>query len=137
MTGLKLWCTVICAILFAFAIDTTYGQQRSEDHESWLSLTPIIIAQARPTESVLRQAIGDLQRGEPNYDRMESAVQTAVRQQLSAVTAKLKGLGQLRSLQFVGQQQGADMYEARFQNGSTTWFIALSPDGKISTLVFH
>ena len=101
-------------------------------------LTYILLAQTSPaTEARLRTIIGDLQRGSPNYEQMEPALRIAVRQQLPAMRGRLQSLGSLQKLSFEGQQNGADVYEVRFANGSTVWMIALSPDGKIAGLWFQ
>jgi hypothetical protein len=89
------------------------------------------------TESRLRQVIGELQQGQPDYDQMEPALRAAVRQQMDTVTARLRALGAVQSITYKGRQQGADAYDVRFVNGDAVWLIALSPNGKIATLLFQ
>jgi hypothetical protein len=95
------------------------------------------IAQASGTEAALKKAIADLQKGTPDYDSMEVVLSTAVKQQIGVVVPRLKQLGALKSVAFQGQQNGADVYDVRFENGATVWMIALSPSGKIAGLLFQ
>jgi hypothetical protein len=97
--------------------------------------TYILLAQnSRATEARLRTVIGELQRGNPNYEQMEPTLRIAVRQQLPAMQGRLKSLGSINTISFEGQQNGADVYEVKFTNGFTMWMIGLSPDGKIAIL---
>src|SRR5689334_12292415 len=94
----------------------------------------IMRAEASETESRLRQAIGQLQQGQPDYDQMEPALRVAVRQQMDATASMLRALGAVQSITYEGRQQNADVYDVRFANGEAVWLIALSAEGRISTL---
>jgi len=49
----------------------------------------------------------------------------------------LRALGSLISISYEGQQQGADVYEVKFTNGTTAWMIGIASNGNINTLVFQ
>jgi hypothetical protein len=89
------------------------------------------------TESRLRTTIAQLKSGSPDYDQMQPVLRIAVRQQLTSVESRLKALGDLQSMSFEGQQNGADVYQVNFTNGPTTWLIAVAPDGKLAALWFQ
>jgi len=95
------------------------------------------LAQSSSTESALRTVIPQLQRGEPDYNNMEAMLRAAVKQQLPTITPRLKALGKIQSVAHEGVQNGADVYGVVFEGGATVWMIALSPNGKISTLYFQ
>lgn len=98
---------------------------------------PVTVDTRISTKAKLQETIAQLQRGDPNFSQMEPALQLAVKQQLPLVRARLASLGPLQSLAFSGQQNGADVYDARFAEGSTVWTIQLAPNGKIATLWFQ
>jgi alpha-beta hydrolase superfamily lysophospholipase len=101
---------------------------------------PMTLAQidtARETAGPLRKIIAELQRGAPDAASMEPALQTAVQAQSQAMAALLGRLGPLQQIEFVGTQDGADAYKVSFQNGAATWFIRMSPAGKIAGLFFQ
>ena len=89
------------------------------------------------TEHRLRQVIGELHNGKPDYNQMEPTLQVVVRKQAETVMTKLQALGSLQSITYKGRQQGADVYDVRFENGETVWLISLSPEGKIASLLFQ
>src|SRR3954454_6579439 len=95
---------------------------------------PVMPTQARDTEARLRQVIGQLQQGQPDYDQMEPALRAAVRQQMDVTTSMLRALGAVQAIAYEGQQQNADVYDIRFANGAAVCLISLSPEGKTATL---
>lgn len=120
-----------CLLSFGATTDAAAGTARAGDD------VPLVVAQASATEGRLRTAITELQNGSPNYQQMEPMLRIAVRQQLPAVVQRLQSLGSLQSLSYEGEQQGADVYEATFENGSTVWMIKIAPNGKIAVLYFQ
>lgn len=98
---------------------------------------PVNLAHAFDTEARLRTVIAELKSGNPNYKQMEPMVRIAVRHQMAVWGPRLQALGSLLSLSFEGQQQGADVYEAKFTNGSTAWMIGIASNGNIAALIFQ
>ena len=88
-------------------------------------------------EAALRRIVGELARGEPNYDLMSPGLADATRRQLTSLKDTFASLGELKTVRFmeVGPQ-GLDVYDCTFANGSVTWRIAFSPDGKVATSGF-
>ena len=84
------------------------------------------------SEAALRRLIGEVASGKPNYDLMSTGLATATRQQLPQMQASLTQLGALKNLTFKGVGPGgADIYQARFENGSLEYRIWLAADGKV------
>jgi hypothetical protein len=81
----------------------------------------------------LRRLMDETRAGTPDYSRMETGLADAARAQRTAIQADLARLGTLQSLTFksVGPG-GADIYEAKFANGTQEWRLRLAPDGKLS-----
>lgn len=94
--------------------------------------------QAPGTEAALRRTIDELQRGEPNYDLMSPQFAAVTRQQLPQLKTVMQQLGALQSVTFTGVGQGGmDIYQAKFEHGSTEWRIILGPDGKTAGVGFR
>jgi hypothetical protein len=72
--------------------------------------------------------------GKPDYDQMSPGLAAATRQQLPQLQASLTQAGALQSLTFKGVGPGgADIYSAKFENGSMEYRILLGPDGKVES----
>jgi len=89
------------------------------------------------SEETLRGLIAELQAGEPDYSRMTDPIATAVREQSAAMRPVIDGFGALVTLDFVGSQNGIDVFNATFANAATQWLIGINPEGKISALLFR
>ena len=89
------------------------------------------------SEETLRTLIAELQAGEPDYSRMTDPIATAVRQQSAAMRPVIDGFGALVTVDFMGSQNGLDIYTVMFANAATQWLIGLNPEGKISGLLFR
>lgn len=84
------------------------------------------------SEVVLRQIIGELRQGKPNYDLMNPVLARQVRRQLADEQAAMASLGALMSLTFksVGSG-GANVYQATFEKGAQEWRIWFNPEGTV------
>ena len=86
------------------------------------------------SEAALRKMIADTRQGKPDYDHMSPGLAAATRQQLPQLQASLTQAGALQSLTFKGVGPGgADIYSAKFENGSMEYRILLGPDGKVES----
>ena len=85
-------------------------------------------------QALLQTVIEGLQLGKPDFTQMEPALQQAIRQQGMAA---LQQLGALKTITFLGEQNGNGIYEVEFQNGATLWALRLSANGKIAGLSFR
>jgi len=87
------------------------------------------------SETMLRDYIEALGRGEPNYDRMTPEVAAQTRAQLPMDRAIVTRLGPLRAMSFRGVTAfGSDIYMAHFANGTAEWRISLVKDGIIGRI---
>jgi hypothetical protein len=86
------------------------------------------------SEAALRKMIEDTRLGKPDYLQMSPGLAAATRQQLPQLQASLAQAGALQSLTFKGVGPGgADIYSAKFENGSMEYRIWLGPDGKVES----
>lgn len=94
--------------------------------------------QSPGTEAALRRNIEGLQRGEPDYEMMSPQLADITRQQLPELKATMAQLGALQSVTFTGVgPAGADIYQVKFEHGTTEWRIMLGPDGKAVSIGFR
>jgi len=69
---------------------------------------------------------------------MSPGLATVTRQQLPQLKASIDKLGAVQSVTFKGVGPGgADIYEVKFEHGSTEWRIMLESDGKIASVGFR
>jgi hypothetical protein len=100
----------------------------------------IRISQQTPqpgSEAALRRSVLAMQVATPNYDDMTPALQDVTRPQVRAVSAFLKQLGPLQSVEFKGvTDSGADKYLVTHESGKQSqWTIQLDQNGKIAGLL--
>lgn len=88
-------------------------------------------------ESLLRQTIDQMQRGQPDYDRMSPALVDATHQQLAQIQQAFTQLGKLTAVKFEQTTpEGMEIYTVTFEHGTTQWGIFVGADGKIAGLGF-
>jgi CubicO group peptidase (beta-lactamase class C family) len=86
-------------------------------------------------EGALKELIGSLRAGRPDYDRLGERQREVTRDQLPDLQGDFRSLGDLQALTFKGVGPGGgDIYEAKFANGNRTFRVALDPQGRIDAL---
>lgn len=88
-------------------------------------------------KQAVTKAIADMRAGKPDYDSMTPQLAEAVRPQQEGLASTLTQLGEVKSIEYVGFRQTALKFKVTFANGVTDWFIVMTPEGKIETLVFR
>jgi DNA-binding transcriptional MerR regulator len=87
------------------------------------------------SEAIMRSLISEHQKGSINYGRMSEELASAAREQIQAIQQELMQKGALQTVLFKGvSEDGCDVYDVDFENGSSEWRFNLSEDGKIDTL---
>lgn len=100
----------------------------------------IVLAQNRifsDSEPQLRTSLAAFSSGSPNYEDMEPILKIAVEQQWPMISRRFSALGALRQVEFIGPQNGLDVYKVTFKGGITSWAIQIAPNGKIGGLWFQ
>ena len=84
------------------------------------------------SEAAVRRVIDELRLGNPDYNRMSSALARLTRRQVADHQATITNLGALQSLTFtrVGAA-GPDIYRATFAKGTLEWRIWLNLNGNV------
>ncbi len=90
------------------------------------------------SEAALRRDIEELRTGEPKYEMMSGALADVTRQQLPQLKSMINQLGAVQLVTFKGVGPGgADIYDVKFEHGSTEWRITMESDGKIAGVGFR
>ncbi|MGZ9113240.1 MAG: hypothetical protein ACXW3K_01335 [Brevundimonas sp.] len=89
------------------------------------------------SEEVLRQIIAGGQAGALPYALMTDDLAAKVREQEAAVLPILQGFGAIQALDFVGSQEGADLFAVTFATAATQWIIGFDDSGKVDALLFR
>jgi len=90
------------------------------------------------SEAALRRNIDEVRLGQPNYELMSAGLADITRQQLPQLKTTVTQLGAVEAVTFKGVGPGgADIYEVKFEHGSTEWRIMLESDGKVASLGFR
>ncbi len=88
-------------------------------------------------EETLRAIIASAQTGAMDYSTMTDNLAGQVRQQEAQVLPLIRGFGALQAVDFVGSQDGADLFAVVFANAATQWIIGFDDDGKVAALLFR
>jgi hypothetical protein len=94
-------------------------------------------ARAAAAEAALRVQIAAFQAGAPDYEAMTPGLAEAVRGQAAAVTPLIQGFGDLMALEYVGTENGAELFMVLFDKAATQWIIGLDAEGKLGAMLFR
>ncbi|WP_420472021.1 hypothetical protein [Brevundimonas sp. FT23042] len=88
------------------------------------------------SEEVLRTIIAEARTGTLNYDLFTPDLGDRVKAQESQLLPLIQGFGQVQAVDFVGSQNGADLFVVVFANAQTQWVIGFEGD-KVAALLFR
>jgi hypothetical protein len=95
-------------------------------------------APAHPrAEAVLRDIIAGAQAGTIDYALMSDDLAARVREQEATIQPLIAGFGLVQAVDFVGSQNGADLFAVIFANAATDWVIGFNEAGKVAALLFR
>ncbi len=88
-------------------------------------------------EDVLRGIIAGAQAGTIDYSLMSDDLAARVREQETAIQPLIAGFGPVQAVDFVGSQNGADLFAVTFTNAATQWVIGFNEADKVAALLFR
>jgi hypothetical protein len=88
-------------------------------------------------EETLRAIVAGAQSGTIDYSTMTDDLAGKVREQEGQVLPLIRGFGALQAVDFVGSQDGGDLFAVVFANAATEWFIGFTESGKVAALLFR
>ncbi|WP_333610603.1 hypothetical protein [Brevundimonas bullata] len=89
------------------------------------------------SEQALRAAIASFQSGNIDYSVFSDDLATQIREQATTVTPMVQQFGALKTIDHVGQQDGADLFRVVFEKQATDWVIAFDDQDQIAALLFR
>jgi len=89
------------------------------------------------SEDVLREIIAGAQAGTINYALMTDDLAGKVREQEAAIQPLIAGFGPVQAVDFVGSQNGADLFAVTFSTTATQWVIGFDASDKVAALLFR
>ena len=99
---------------------------------------PAATAPAHPrAEAVLRDIIAGAQAGTIDYALMSDDLAARVREQEATIQPLIAGFGLVQAVDFVGSQNGADLFAVIFANAATEWVIGFNEADKVAALLFR
>lgn len=91
---------------------------------------------ARSTEA-LRAVVAAAQAGGFDYTAFSPNLAEQVRAREAQFLPLIQGFGALQSVEFVGQERGADLFLLTFDQARTQWIIAFNEEDQIAVLLFR
>lgn len=88
------------------------------------------------SEETLRTLIAGAQNGTMDYALMTDDLASKVREQEAQLTPLIRGFGAVQAVDFVGSQNGADLFVVTFASAATEWVIGFQGD-KVAALLFR
>lgn len=88
-------------------------------------------------EQALRAAILAFQSGQVDYSVFSPNLATQIHAEAAELAPRVKAYGGLKSIAFVGQQDGAALFRVVFANQATDWVIAFDENDLINGLLFR
>jgi serine-type D-Ala-D-Ala carboxypeptidase/endopeptidase len=86
-------------------------------------------------EKALRRNIEELRAGKPNYELMSPGLARITRQQLTGLKKMMEELGAVESVTYKRPGgSGADVFEIKFEHGTTEWRIGMESEEKIASV---
>jgi len=99
---------------------------------------PAAPAPANPrAEAVLRDIIAGAQAGTIDYAVMTEDLAGKVREQEASIQPLIVDFGPVQAVDFVGSQNGADLFAVIFANAATEWVIGFNEADKVAALLFR
>lgn len=89
------------------------------------------------SEEVLRDIIAGGQAGAIPYALLTNDLAGKMRAQEASILPLLRGFGTIQAFDFVGNQEGADLFAVTFATAATQWIIGFDESGKVAALLFR
>lgn len=89
------------------------------------------------TEPALRAVIAAVRAGPLDTTMFSEGVAAQMPAQEPPLRELLDGKGELVTIVHRGQRNGADIYQALFENGDTQWVIGVDDAGKVAVFLFR
>lgn len=100
------------------------------------AIPPVTAPANANSEEALRTIIAGAQAGTIDYSLMTTDLAARVREQEAQLLPVIRGFGAVQAVDFVGSQNGADLFVVTFATAATQWVIGFQDD-KVAALLFR
>jgi hypothetical protein len=100
------------------------------------AVPPVTAPANARSEETLRTIIAGARAGALDYTLMTEDLAGKVREQEAQVLPIIQSFGAVQAVDFVGSQNGADLFVVTFANAATQWVIGFEGD-KVAALLFR
>jgi len=100
------------------------------------TIPPVTAPANARSEETLRTIIAGAQAGTLDYSLMTDDLAARVRAQEAQLLPIIRGFGTVQAVDFVGSQNGADLFAVTFATAATEWVIGFQND-KVAALLFR
>jgi len=120
----------------AGSVPNTFDRSATPAPPARTPIPPVTAPVSPLAEETLRTLIAGAQAGAMDYSLMTDDLAAKVREQEAQLTPLILGFGAVQAVDFVGSQNGADLFAVTFANAATQWVIGFQ-DGKVAALLFR
>jgi hypothetical protein len=111
------------------------------DNSAARQAAPAPAAPAQPVraeaEATIRTIISGMTSNTLDFSLFTEDLAGKIREQQAQITPILQGFGALQTIDFVGSQDDADLFNVKFASADTQWVIAFNEDDKVAALLFR
>lgn len=100
------------------------------------AVAPVAAPINAQSEETLRTLIAGAQAGALDYSLMTTDLAAKVREQEAQLTPLIQSFGAVQAVDFIGSQNGADLFVVTFATQATQWVIGFQDD-KVAALLFR
>lgn len=101
------------------------------------TVPPVTAPNNPQAEETLRTVIANAQAGTIDYSLLDEALIARMREQEPRILPLIRSFGAVQAVDFVGSQNGADLFAVTFANAATHWVIGFDDAGKVDALLFR
>ncbi|MFZ4165632.1 hypothetical protein [Brevundimonas sp. NPDC058933] len=89
------------------------------------------------SEAALRAVIASLQSNEIDYSVFSASLAEQIRSRAAEFAPRVQQLGAIQTVDYRGQQEGAELFRVVFAKQATDWVIAFDAEDQIAALLYR
>jgi hypothetical protein len=138
--GASLLALPVAAQTAAATLPNAFGQPAATSAQA-PAAPPAPVATEAPdiarSETALRAVIASLQSDEIDYSVFSASLAEQIRGRAAEFAPRVQQLGAVQTIEYRGQQEGAEMFRVVFEKQATDWVIAFDDEDQIAALLYR
>ena len=138
--GASLLALPVAAQTAAATLPNAFGQPAAEPAQAPAGPAAPAAAEAPDiarSETALRAVIASLQSDEIDYSVFSASLAEQIRGRAAEFAPRVQQLGAVQTIEYRGQQEGAEMFRVVFEKQATDWVIAFDDEDQIAALLYR